>query len=127
VDDNICTDLCAKGGRSRSSCLVTCSSEPNLPWYADGASCGGGRCTAPALDALFTGAGIASMGVQPGAVVAVAQLNSIRKSESPAEVTSTTTVDATETTTRDIQWRGGAGAISAERPDQSTTAWTTSW
>lgn len=127
VDSGMCEAACAKGGKAAASCQATCSEPIQPPWYAAGASCGGGRCTAPVLDGLFLGAGIANMGVQPGSLVVIKKDNVIQKAETPGGVTSTMAVDVAETTTRDVRWVGGSGTITSKHTDQATTTWSTGW
>lgn len=121
TDSAACQAACEKS--SRTDCAAICSQpmSPNLPWYA-----------APgALDAVF--AERPSLGVQPGTKIVV-QNNTLRKQETPSVIQTTATVDTTETINRPIAWiasgTGGTaatGTMTAERRDESTTSWSSSW
>ena len=115
TDSGACTQACTKAGMA--DCATMCSQPMTVPWYAQGG----------VLDALFTGSGIVSMGVQPGTTQVVADNNQLAKQEDAGGITSTATIDRTATTTRSIATVGGTGTVESQRTDQSTTSWSTPW
>jgi len=133
-DDAACEAACQKvaaGGEGEDNLDCTMCSQPmgEIPWYAEGAGCAGGRCTAPALERVF--AGIADTGLQPGSIQEIEVHNRLNKQESPGGVTTTSTVDITETTDREVVRLSGQSAatdtITAQRNEPHTTSMGASW
>lgn len=132
-DDAACDAACqraAASGTKNLDCARMCSQPMAvIPWYASGAGCGGGACTAPVLAGLFEG--ITTLGVQPGSTQTVVVDNRLNKQESPGGVTTTSTVDTTETTDRTVIRVSGQSAatdtITAERTEQHTTSMSAPW
>ena len=115
TDGAACAAACAKA--AIPDCATMCGQPMQVPPYA-----------APgALDAMFGGAGLAAMGLQPGGVQIVTQNNQLNKQEDAAGVTTTSDVDLTEATTRSIARVGGTDTIQSQRIEQTSTTWSTTW
>lgn len=127
ADDAACDAACqraAASGATNLDCARMCSQPMGVPWYASGAGCGGGPCTAPVLADLF--GGLVNPGVQPGAVQTIVERNTLAKRESPGGVSTTSAVDLTETTERTVIRLSGSSAatdtITAQRNESHTTS-----
>ena len=82
ADPGACQAACFKAGRATSDCQRMCNLPMAvIPWYAAGAGCGGGRCRAPAVEAVFAGA--RAMGLQPTVTQVRRQDLEMTKIESP--------------------------------------------
>jgi len=125
-----CRECQKTGDRTVAKCKRICSQEMRIPGYADGTTCSGGRWVAPNIDNVLF-AGIERMGVQPDSTQTVDTKNELTKQESPIAIISTTKIDLTETTTRNIVTRENPREspqkVTATRHEESTTTWNAPW
>lgn len=116
VDSGVCRDACVKAGKTVAKCEEMCSRPVAKPWYAQGAFCSGGRCTAPALDAMFAGA--RALGVQPTITQVRRQDLQLVKRETASGITTTDSGSWSEGITRPVVTHEGDGA----RREEAVTA-----
>ena len=136
VDSDECRRLCDQEtyGSGGVDCTGVCEQEipeEAYPWYVQGATKAGGRWVFPRLQSLFAGA--ERMGLQPSYVKVTQTNNQLAKRESDGTITTQTTHDWQQTTTRTLRRRAAgdeSGApvlqdVPATTGEQSTTTWTT--
>ena len=98
ADPNACQTACFKAGRSVSDCQKMCNLPMEIPWYAVGAGCSGGRCQAPVIETLF--AGVRAMGLQPTVTQVRRQDLALTKTETPGNATTSDSGSWSEEVTR---------------------------
>jgi hypothetical protein len=125
VHSSACEEFCIHSGRT--GCSAICSQEMLIPGYAAGTSFSGGQWRAPAIEGMFAGSNVTSMGVQPDKIEEIVNTSSISKSESPGGSSSSTNLNVTETISREFITSGGTTGIQVQNVKSRTTPMSESW